>query len=203
MRGALGVSLAAAMLCCSLAACGAPTSGQVQELGSVPYDLMSPASPVTTAPTTKPEVRPRLYLVRDDLLVPVPTPTDGEGDVASTVSALLGTLAQGPGESERDRGLSSALGSDVGIELARLDGATAVVDVRAGAQLPSAGRLPLAVGQIVLTVASVPGVDSVQLTADGEPIQAPLPDGALTDRALVPSDYASLIATPTPTRTSG
>jgi hypothetical protein len=202
MRRVLAGSLAAAALTWSVAACGAPTSGDVQPLPSVPYDLMSPASPATTAPTTEPDVRPRLYLVRDDLLVPVPAPAVGGGDVASTVSAMLDNLAQGPAEDERDRGLSSALGSDVGITLAGLDGSTALVDVRAGAQLPSAGRLPLAVGQIVLTVVSVPGVDSVRLTADGEPIKAPLPDGALTERPLVESDYASLIVSPTGTQTS-
>jgi len=194
---------AAAVAGCLLTACGAPTSGDVQALRTVPYDLMSPTSPATTEPTPQPDVRPRVYLVRDDLLVPVPTSSRDAGSSSSTVAALLERLALGPQEDERTRGLSSALGPDVGIGLVRLEGTTAVVDVRAGDQLPSAGRLPLAVGQIVLTAVSVPGVDRVQLTAEGKPVQAPLPDGALTDRPLSAPDYSSLVAgAPTVVRTA-
>jgi spore germination protein GerM len=166
----------------------------VQALRSVPYDLMSPTSPATTEPAPQADVRPRVYLVRDDLLVPVPASARAAESSSATVAALLERLALGPQEDERTRGLSSALGPDVVIGLVRLEGTTAVVDVRAGAQLPSAGRLPLAVGQIVLTAVSVPGVDRVQLTAEGKPVQAPLPDGALTDRPLSAPDYASLVA---------
>ena len=190
--------LVAAVVVCLLAACGAPTSGEVQDLPTVPYGLMSPTSPDPSAPTSQRDVRPRVYLVREDQLVPVPAGAPVPGDVDSTVGALLERLAVGPQEAERTRGLSSALGPDVGIGLVRIEGTTAVVEVRAGAQLPSAGRLPLAVGQIVLTAVSVPGVDRVQLTAGGKPVQAPLPDGALTDRPLDAADYASLVArTPT------
>lgn len=191
-RWALGGAAAAYLLL--LTACGAPTSGAVQQVTSVPYDLMSPAAPVTTAPTTKPEARPRVYLVRDDLLVPVPGPDTEGADTPTAVTELLQALAQGPREGDRNRGLSSALGSDVAMTLTRIDGDTAVVDVDAGAQLPSAGRLPLAVAQIVLTVVSVPGVENVELTVGGEPIQAPLPDGALTERPLDAGDYSTLLA---------
>lgn len=186
--------LVAAVAACVLTACGAPTSGEVQELPTVPYGLMSPTSPDTSEPTPQQDLRPRVYLVRDDQLVPVPASVPPAGDVDSTVGALLEQLAVGPQEAERTRGLSSALGPDVGIGLVQLEGTTAVVEVRAGAQLPSASRLPLAVGQIVLTAVSVPGVDRVQLTAEGKPVQAPLPDGALTDRPLSAADYASLVA---------
>ena len=190
--------VAAVLTCWLLTACGAPTSGEVQDLPTVPYGLMSPTSPDTSAPTSQQDLRPRVYLVRDDQLVPVPAGAPAPGDVDSTVGALLERLAVGPQEAERNRGLSSALGPDVDIGLVRIEGTTAVVEVRAGAQLPSAGRLPLAVGQIVLTAVSVPGVDRVQLTAGGKPVQAPLPDGAITDRPLDAADYASLVArTPT------
>lgn len=205
MSRRLRLGLSGAVLALFLCACGAPTSGDVQELPSVPYNLMSPTPPATSAPAAQPSARPRLYLVRDDTLVPVRVSTSAAADTAATVTALLQRLTQGPQEAERNRGLSSALGPDVAVGLVRMDGTTAVVDVRAGAQPPRAGRLPLAVGQIVLTAVSVPGVEAVQLTADGHPVQAPLPDGALTERPLVGRDYISLLGrsttlSPTPSR---
>jgi hypothetical protein len=186
----------------ALVGCGAPTSATVEPLADVPYNLLSPATGATSAPTTDPETRPLVFLVRDDVLVPVKAPEVTGDSVSATVTATLARLAEGPGEEARDQGLSSALGADVGITLAGMEGTRAVIDVQPGAQVPTAGRLPLAVGQIVLTVLSVPGAESVSLSADGEPIQAPLPGGELTDRPLVASDYLPLTAARTPTSTS-
>jgi hypothetical protein len=198
------VALAAgAVVAGALAGCGAPTSATVEPLTDVPYNLMSPAPGATSAPTADPETRPLVFLVRDDVLVPVKAPEVTGDSVTATVTATLARLAEGPGEEARDQGLSSALGPDVGIALKGMEGARAVIDVQPGAQVPTAGRLPLAVGQIVLTVLSVPGVESVALTAGGEPIQAPLPGGELTDRPLVASDYLPLTAaTPSTTGTA-
>jgi hypothetical protein len=181
---------------CALAGCGAPTSGQVTQLTAVPYDLMSPPTAASTEAPVEPEARPLVYLVREDVLVPVRASGVAGNDVATTLSALLAELTEGPDEEARDQGLSSALGPDAVITPDRLEGTRAVIDVQPGAQAPTAGRLPLAIGQIVLTVVSVPGVESVVFTAKGEPIQAPLPGGELTDRPLVASDYTVLTATP-------
>ena len=68
-----------------------------------------------------------------------------------------------------------------------------MVDIRSGDLAPSPSRLPLAVGQLVLTLSSIEGIDDVALTAAGSPIQAPLPGGALTDRPLRADDYAALL----------
>ena len=199
MRRFLVASVAAAIATAgSLSACGAPTSSEVNPITAVPYDLMSPATSATSAPTVDTATTPQVYLVRDDVLVPVQASRALDIDVTTTVATTLARLAEGPSREERDRGLSTALGPDVGIALDRLDGTTAVIDVRAGDQAPTASRLPLAVGQLVLTVLSVPGVESVLLTSEGEPIQAPLPGGALTDRPLVAGDYAPLAAPATP-----
>jgi Sporulation and spore germination len=78
------------------------------------------------------------------------------------------------------------------LTLTDVTGGRAGVDIRAGDQAPSPGRLPLAVGQLVLTLTSIEGVDEVVLTAGGAPIEAPLPGGALTDRPLRAADYAAL-----------
>jgi hypothetical protein len=70
---------------------------------------------------------------------------------------------------------------------------------------PSPERQPLAVGQVVLTATSVPGVDGVLLDGvDGHPGEMPLPGGALTTRPLRRSDYVELLRprTPSPTPSS-
>ncbi len=51
---------------------------------------------------------------------------------------------------------------------------------------------PLAVAQIVLTATSVPAVERVVLTRQGEPLEAQLPDGGLTTAPLAAQDYAEL-----------
>lgn len=203
MRVAGVAILAGSGLLALVAGCGAPSGGDLRPLTEVPYNLMSPA---TAAPSSAPSsayAKPVVYLVKDDVLVPAAIPIPAPSNDTATVAGMtLAKLAAGPGEDERARGLSTALGPDVGITLRRIDGATAVIDIRAGDQVPSAGRLPLAVGQVVLTAVSVPGIDSVLLTAEGSPIEAPLPGGALTGRALVAADYVSLVEATT-TRSGG
>ena len=54
----------------------------------------------------------------------------------------------------------------------------------------TADRLPLAMGQLVLTVTSAPGIEAVQVRAVGDTIEVPLPGGALTDRPVTADDYA-------------
>ena len=57
----------------------------------------------------------------------------------------------------------------------------------------SAERLPAAIGQVVLTLSSAPGIESVVLVSDGQPVQVPLPGGALTDQPVTGDDYAELL----------
>jgi hypothetical protein len=56
----------------------------------------------------------------------------------------------------------------------------------------------LAVAQVVLTVTSVPGVDSVLVTRDGAPVELPLPGGALTSGPVTGRDYISLVEARSP-----
>ena len=90
-------------------------------------------------------------------------------------------------------GLASALGPDVSLTVNSIQGNRADIDITIGPPGPSARRLPLAVGQIVLSLTSVPGVDSVWLMSGGTPIEAPLPDGALTARPLTAQDFTALV----------
>ena len=54
-------------------------------------------------------------------------------------------------------------------------------------------RLPLAVGQLVLSLSSAPGVDGIRLVTSGEAVDVPLPDGALADRPVTADDYVELL----------
>ena len=67
-----------------------------------------------------------------------------------------------------------------GVALVEFDPATSL----------TADRLPLAMGQLVLTVTSAPGIEAVQVGAAGEAVEVPLPGGALTDRPVTADDYA-------------
>ncbi len=200
------MTLAGALVACVLTAgCGVPTDTDAQAVNPVPYGLLSPSGPAPSASASVAVRGPRVWLVRDDALVPAEAPPSGT-DPATTATALLGRLAAGPTEQERADGLSTAFGPSVELTLTDVTGGHAVVDIRAGDLAPSPSRLPLAVGQVVLTLVSVDGIDDVVLTAAGSPIQAPLPGGELTDRPLRADDYAALRSrtrTPAATLPSG
>lgn len=179
----------------SAAACGVPSDPTPIVISNVPYDLLSPAAAATSRPTTPATRGPFIYLL-DGQDRPVPVETDGSdtGELSSdTVAAILARLADGPTEDERRAGLSTALGPTVTLTLRSLEGGLAEIEVDTGEHEPSADRLPLAVGQVVLSVTTVPGVVSVVLTAGDQTINAPLPSGARTDRPLVRDDYEALL----------
>lgn len=200
---------AAAAVCVS---CGVPAGGPVRTVDpeTVPYALLSPAPTVAATNTVSPspptpaaESTPgtvataNLFLIDDDFLVAVPTALGqqaGGGGPQADVRTMLARLAAGPGKDQRDAGLASALGPDVTLRLVDVSDGTARVDVSLPTGDPSADRLPLAVGQIVLTVTSVAGVDAVVLVQGGAAIEIPLPGGARTSEPVGATDYQDLLA---------
>ncbi len=194
-----------------LVACGVPTGGSTRTVDpeTVPYALLSPApsadptapaglSPSATATPTTPGTAvasPLVFLVDEDLLVAVPVvDPPAFGDPEAMVRTALTQLSAGPDEDQRRAGLASALGSDVDLRLVDLADGTARVDVVLPSRDPAPDQLPLAVGQIVLTVTSVTGVDDVVLVQDGEEIEMPLPGGARTSDPVDAADYQDLLA---------
>jgi hypothetical protein len=196
-RGRARSAAAAALLCVlSVACCGLPDATTPLELdpSDVPYRLLSPsAGPSATQPPSTRTTTPDVYLLDGDgRLVPVAAaPT--ESGLVPVLGGVLSRLAAGPREAERASGLASALGPDVRLTLVGVADGTATIDVDVGEQDPSASRLPLAVGQVVLSATSVEGVDRVQLVQGGSPIEVPLPDGALTLGPVTADDYAPLL----------
>lgn len=196
-RCALAVAMAAVLA--AAAGCGVPRDGStraiapddapkrlLQQSPDVPLPSPSPIGPTVTVPRV-------FFLGADDQLVATPLPVEPAG-VLPVEGAVLAALAAGPTEEQRARGLASALGPDVGLRLLEVVDGTARVAVTASSRSPAADRLPLAVGQVVLSVTSVDGVDRVLLIHDGRPVEAPLPGGAQTSSPLVAADYASLVA---------
>lgn len=192
-RRVLGAAALAGAFVASLltTSCGVPRESEAQQVPVVPYGLLSPSGPAPSASASAVARGPLVWLVRADRLVPAEAPSAGS-DLATTAAALLRRLADGPSDQERADGLATAFGPGVELTLTDVSAGHAVVDIRAGDLAPSPSRLPLAVGQLVLTLASVDGIHDVSLTSDGSAIQAPLPGGALTDRPLRAEDYAGL-----------
>ena len=173
--------------------CGVPSDPTPIAITRVPYDLMNPPATTSAGPSTAATRGPFVYLL-DSRDRAVPVELDVVDELPSgTITAILARLSQGPSDDERRAGLSSALGHTATLTLRSLENGRAEIAVGPGEREPSADRLPLAVGQIVLSVTSVSGVASVVLTDGTDPIAAPLPDGARTDRPLVRADYAALL----------
>lgn len=188
-----GLALLGVVVAATMSACGVPTTPSPIPISRVPYDLLSPSPVATAQPTTPVERGPSVYFLdQEDRLVPLEA-DGGGGTTADTVAAVLRRLAAGPSEQERHIGLSSAFGPEITLSLRALDDARAAIAIETGSPGPSAGRLPLAVGQVVLSVTSVAGVTSVVLVDDTGPIDAPLPGGARTDQPLTRADYEILL----------
>jgi len=201
-------TLATVVLALVLGACGVPSTGTTEVIDptEIPYALVSPPAPTTpVTPSTGTSVPPvdaaQVYFLDPDLelaAAPVVTPGAPVPSRDDSVRAVLRRLVAGPEQDERGGGLQSALGPDVRLVLTAVDGGTAVVDAADLSQGQSADRLPLAVGQVVLSLTSVPGVDGVRLQHDGVDREVPLPGGELTSGTLAADDYASLSAVGSP-----
>lgn len=213
---ALALAVALAVV---LAGCGVPGPGSERVPSSeMPPVLLEPApaggpagvgEPDRTAgdPSAPLAARaPSTYLVARDVLVAVPLEQQGAAapdatpldDDEATVLAtrLVRRLNGSPTTEQRDRGLSSALSAGVPARLVEVVGGTASVELRQPERYPVADRLPLAIGQVVLTVTSVPGITRVELLRDRDPMPAVLPGGERADRPVSALDYADLLAAP-------
>ncbi|MGD9958709.1 GerMN domain-containing protein [Nocardioides sp.] len=184
----------------TLASCGLPSGEDTATVSddAVPFGLMAPTDsasrPGNDSPTPVEPGEPAVIWVNGaDRLVALPEGSSATGDPERLVAEVLERLVDGPTDASAG-GLSTALAPDVGLALVDLDRGAAVIEVDPGTQRPSPEQLPLAVGQIVLSCVSVPGVDQVQLLTDGEPIDVPLPGGALSSGPLGRSDYNELLA---------
>lgn len=200
-----GRRLLAGLAVALLAGCGVPTSGDPETIpaAEVPYGLASPTpSDPASGPTETMMVATAVYLVTpEDVLVASGRET-ASGSTEEQLDALLGELAAGPTKQERARELSTALPPEVELDAVDVSGATVTIDIGGPVDAPSGAESRRAVGQIVLTATSLPGVRAVLLTAKGDRVDAPLPDGQLTSAPLTAEDYEILLTAPAPSATA-
>ena len=179
-------------------ACGLPDEerSRAGDDASVPYNLLAPPSQGregSTAGQALPRGVPVVFwLRRDDKLTPAPVDTTCDDPADQVVEDLLAALTASPTPEERRAGWASAVPPSARLALVSLEDGLAVVDFDPVA-LGDAERLPLAVGQLVLSVSSAPGVDALRLVTSRETIDVPLPDGALADRPVTADDYVRLL----------
>ncbi len=185
--------------------CGSLGSTTVTDIDpqEVPYGLLDvPTEPLTagselSTPGTQ-AVTPVFLLAREGgLLESSPTGVE-TGTPADVAREALARLEAGPTEDERSQGLGTVLGTAVTLSLDDLRGGTARVEVELTAGELAADQVPLALGQVVLTLTAVPGIERVQLVSGGEPVEMALPGGRLTTDPVTADDYAELVVPATP-----
>ena len=177
--------------------CGLPGPTEVRTVDSaaVPYRLLDsepwsrPGEVGGPVPAGAPVV---FWLTAAGQLAPTAVDascSDRSGDV---VEQLVALLTAPPDEEARSAGRSSAIPPSTELDLVEVVDGVAVVALEAASSL-TADRLPLAVGQLVLTVTSAPEIAAVRVSTAGDLVEVPLPGGALTPRPVTADDYASLL----------
>jgi spore germination protein GerM len=212
---AAAVLLAGALL---LGACGLPNDDAYTAIqpDDLPFGIsdttttstttttLPPATTTTTAPeattttTTIPSQPVSLYFVLNGHLQPVvrsvPLPISPQ--------TVLDKLEAGPLEQDLPAGVRSAVPQN-SVGNVTVSGGVATVDLSPNFVQPTTGTeqlpvpnvdQPLAFGEIVLTLTSLPGIGQVRFTAGGQPQGALAADGSLVEGPVSADNYASLRA---------
>ncbi len=186
-----------AMVALVLSGCGLPGDDGVQtvESDAVPYHLLDERPPRgdATVPDSTRRVPVVFWLVNAQRLAPAATGLSCGTAPDQLVARLLSELAAAPDDTERADGRDSAIPPESDLHLLGISDGVAQIEVDASTAI-SADRLPLAVGQIVMSVTSSAVVDRVSLVADGDVVPVPLPGGPLTSQPVSADDYAALLA---------
>ncbi|NHC45020.1 GerMN domain-containing protein [Motilibacter aurantiacus] len=187
--------LAAGLVPPGLSGCTLSSGGGLERIPAeeVPYGLLE-ATPSTSdgerAASAAPG-RPRVFFLNDETLVGVPL-VPADRDTRAVLEQVIGSLQTGPDEAAQARGLTTALPPSLTLTVLDVIEGVATIDIGGESNGVSTQQNTFAVGQVVLTATSVSGVSGVMLARNGDPIQAPVEDGALTWRPLVASDFAAL-----------
>ena len=171
--------------------CGLPSEGghTVDDV-SVPYHLLDDrAAPDGSGGDAASSTAPLVFWVDDEGLL---IPRTASATCPVDVRGLLDELRAGPMQTARSQGLATALPPESGLELVSTTSDAVTVNLETESQI-SAERLPIAVGQVVLTLTSAPDIRRVSLLSNGEPVQVPLADGELTTLPVSAADYVSLV----------
>ncbi len=192
----LGILAAGGLLSAlGVSGCGVPDSGQAINVPSeaVPYSLLATAEPSKPPTSARPSQQPlAVYYVTGDRTLKRVTISRPDAEPRVQAAWLLRALVNGPDGSARAAGLSSSLGPANVLTIVGIDGGTALVSW-SGRANPASAQLTRAVGQVVLTLTSLKGIDRVQFLRNGTPVDVPLPNGELGQGPLNPWDYSLLL----------
>jgi spore germination protein GerM len=168
-----------------LVGCGIPVDN-----GPEVVDLEVAAPPDDEQPTLGELAAVSMYLVRNDALVHVTR------DLPSPPSphVIFESLLEGVTEPEERANLRSSVPPGTRIIEVRENGSTLHVDLSREFAGVGGEEEILAVAQIVLTAASIEGVDLVAFELEGVPTDVPVAGGALSVDPVSADDYASLVA---------
>ena len=175
-----------------LGGCGVPRRGPVETVapGDVPYGLLAQErADDGSGPPGRSAGAVEVYFVLNERLVGVPIARSTGADPLRTV---LAALAAGPTTTQQEDGLGTSIPPGLTLRGTETATGTASIDLQGDAAQPDIGQNPLTTGQIVLTVTALPGYRQVLLTRDGEPVQAVLPNGELSERPVTAANYQSL-----------
>lgn len=189
LRAGLGALLAGLLV----AGCGirAEDEPRVKRLDVVDRDL--PIERSGGAPVV--EIDSNVFLVGTaGRLRPTTRRIGVSSDTATQLASLLGLLVDGPTAAEAAEDLRSAVPSTTEVLDVAVEDGTAVVDLSTAFASIGGSEELLAVGQLVLTVTTFPGVRRMVLRLDGRSTSLPLPDGSLTEEPVALNDYAELLA---------
>jgi hypothetical protein len=199
--------LMSVLLLCAVSACGVGSQQHAVEIPSddLPSVLEEPSgsgSPSASPPSPSTGIPPlsssTIFLVDDKTktLVAVDRPRAQ----TATITALVKSLLTGPTTAESAAGLTTAINTSPTLNKITLDGSLATVDLSSSfGEIRGAGEV-LATAQVVMTVVSYPGTDSVQFSLDGTPTSVPLVSGVLSSGPLTYDDYASLLFKASPSK---
>lgn len=190
MRVALAVALLVGASSCSIAPQEGPHA--IDPPSEVPSAGADPSGPATSADQV--ELRATVYLVTDaDDLVAVVRPIAVDGGADDELAAVLASLIDGPSDEDVEAGMRSAVPPTTSIRSVVLDGSVATIDLSADFAAIGGPEELLAVGQFGLTATTFPGIRAMRLRLEGEPIDIPLPDGALTDDPVTLGQFSALL----------
>lgn len=193
------IQISVAVLCGSLISCGVASNGSFTAIDSkeISSGLITPTTTTTTttlvAPvdytsTTIVQETSNLFYVQVNLLTSVPLYFPSP----MTASAVLNQLLAGQIPINLRTSIPAGIQAVVTVER----GIAVVSVTRRLLSDTSKNNQILAIGQIVLTLTSMPGTGQVQFVVDGVPIAVPRADGSIASatQPVTFDDYSTLVA---------
>jgi spore germination protein GerM len=187
--------IAAALLACTLSACGISTDSSPRDIPEVDQrDLNVSTDRAAGAAGGS----ARIYLLAPVSGGQAPMLQPVARDVKESPIPVLQSLLAGANAAERARQLRTSLPTGLRLLAARLQGGTLRVDVSKEILDVSGNDLIDAIAQIVFTGSELAGVQGVKVSVEGGDQQWPAGDGSLQSTPLTVYDYPGLLASTQP-----